>query len=278
MDSHPRHRRVLAQGDPPPVVLCLSGHDPTGGAGVQADIETVTALGCHATSVITCLTRQDTRNVFGLIPQDPENFRQQVETLLEDVPVAAIKIGLIGTAALAETIAGILNQHPDVPVVLDPVLAAGGGAPLADEQLLDAIRQHLLPLTTVLTPNSLEARRLADLVDLDGCAHWLLARGCRYALITGGHEDRADVINTLYSASLHEPFRWQRLPHEYHGSGCTLAAAVAAYLARGANPMAAAHEAQRFTWHALEAGFRPGQGQYVPRRVAAVSACEPHPR
>lgn len=267
MESPLRPRRTLAQPSHPPVVLCLSGHDPSGGAGIQADIETLAALGCHAASVITCLTQQDTRNVREIIPQQPEDLRRQAETVLADMPVAAIKIGLIGDAAIAEAIARLLAAHPDIPVVLDPVLAAGGGASLSNDGLLQAIREHLLPLTTMLTPNSLEARVLAGLVDLDGCAHWLLARGCRYVLITGSHEDRPDVINTLYSQSLQESFRWQRLPHEYHGSGCTLASAVAAYLARGANPMAAAHDAQRYTWQALEGGFRPGQGQYLPRRI-----------
>ncbi|BBL69654.1 bifunctional hydroxymethylpyrimidine kinase/phosphomethylpyrimidine kinase [Methylogaea oryzae] len=267
MDNSPRPRRTLVQPSHPPVVLCLSGHDPSGGAGVQADIETLAALGCHAASVITCLTCQDTRDVRQIIPQQPDDLRRQAETVLADMPVAAIKIGLIGDAAIAETIARLIAAHPDIPVVLDPVLAAGGGASLSNEELLQAIREQLLPLTTLLTPNSLEARVLAGLVDLESCAHWLLARGCRYVLITGSHEDRPDVINTLYSQSLQEPFRWQRLPHEYHGSGCTLAAAVAAYLARGANPMAAAHDAQRYTWQALEGGFRPGRGQYLPRRI-----------
>lgn len=267
MDAPPRQRRLMPANQLP-VVLCLSGHDPSGGAGIQADIETLAALGCHAATVITALTVQDTTNVRDILPQKPEDLRRQVELLLADMPVAVIKIGLIGSAALAETIAQLIVQYPDLPVVLDPVLAAGGGAALADEKLLQTLRQHLLPLTTVLTPNSLEARRLAGLIDLDACAQWLLDKGCRHVLITGSHENRPEVINTLYSHSHQEAFRWQRLPHEYHGSGCTLAAAVAAYLARGVNPLTAAREAQRYTWHALEAGFQPGQGQYLPRRIA----------
>lgn len=272
MESPARSRRSLARPTQPPVVLCLSGHDPCGGAGVQADIETLAALGCHAATVVTCLTVQDTRNVMGIIPQNPDDLRRQAEAVLQDMPVAAIKIGLIGDAALAETIARLIAAQPDIPVVLDPVLAAGGGASLAGEELLQSIQQHLLPLTSWITPNSLEARRLAGLVDLENCAQWLLARGCRYVLITGGHEDRPDVVNTLYSHTLQESYRWRRLPHEYHGSGCTLAAALAGFLARGANPMAAVHEAQRYTVQTLEAAFKPGQGQHVPRRLFAVQA------
>lgn len=294
MDHPPRQRRLAADG-PPPVVLCLSGHDPVGGAGIQADIETLAALSCHAATAITALTVQDSANVYGILPQKPDDLRRQAETVLADVPVAAIKIGLIGTAALAEAIAQLIARHPDLPVVLDPVLAAGGGAALADEKLLQALRQHLLPLATVLTPNSLEARRLAGLEALEDCARWCLDKGCRHVLITGSHENRPDVVNTHYSPAAmarhgrpHHPiplpagegdkdaaafitmqqesFRWQRLPHEYHGSGCTLAAAVAGYLARGAAVSTAIREAQRFTWQALEAGFQPGQGQHLPCR------------
>lgn len=271
MDTPLRQRR-LAQPSKPPVVLCLSGHDPSGGAGIQADIETLAAIGCHATTVITALTVQDTRNVQSIIPQKPEDLLQQAETVLADLPVAAIKIGLLGTAAIAKSIAQLIALYPEIPVVLDPVLAAGGGAELADDQLLKAIRQHLLPLTTMLTPNSLEARCLAGLIDLDKCAQWILGKGCRYVLITGGHEDRPDVVNVLYSQSHQESFRWKRLPHEYHGSGCTLASAVAGYLARGANPMAAAHDAQRYAWQTLEAGYQPGHGQFIPRRFLGQSS------
>lgn len=265
MDHSPRQRRLAGDG-PPPVVLCLSGHDPVGGAGVQADIETLAALGCHAATVITALTVQDSANVLGILPQKPDNFRRQAEAVLADMPVAAIKIGLIGTAALAEAIAQLIACQPDVPVVLDPVLAAGGGMALADEKLLQAIRQYLLPLATVLTPNSLEARRLAGLNTLEDCARWCLDKGCRHVLITGSHENRPDVVNTHYSPMQQESFRWQRLPHEYHGSGCTLAAAVAGYLARGQAVSTAIREAQRFTWQALEAGFQPGRGQHLPCR------------
>lgn len=259
--------RRLRSEHSPPVVFCLSGHDPSGGAGVQADIEAVAAMGCHAVSVITCLTEQDTRNVRRIFPQKADDFLSQARTVLADVRVAAFKIGLVGNADLAHAIAALLAEHPQVPVVLDPVLAAGGGTELADAQLLEAFRQRLLPRVSVLTPNSIEARRLARRDDLEVCAAWLMAKGCRHVLITGTHEQRPEVVNTLYSPGEKETLRWQRLPHEYHGSGCTLAAALAACLARGMPVAAAAREAQRFAWHALEAGFRPGQGQYVPRRI-----------
>ena len=252
----------------PPLVLCFSGHDPTGGAGIQADGETVAALGGHAMSVVTCLTAQDTHNVKRILPQRPADFLEQARFLLADVQPAAFKIGLIGSAALAEAIAGLLAAHPDVPVVLDPVLAAGGGAELADRKLLDTLRRVLLPWVTLLTPNGPEARRLSGESDLTRAAARLLEGGCYYVLITGGHEDQAEIVNTLHGPGLCQASRWKRLPHVYHGSGCTLAAACAALLARGMSVPAAVREAQKFVWDALAAGFRPGQGQHLPRRMA----------
>lgn len=251
----------------PPLVLCFSGHDPTGGAGIQADGETVAALGGHAMSVVTCLTAQDTRDVQRILPQRSADFLEQARLLLADVQPAAFKIGLIGSAALAEAIASLLAEHPEVPVVFDPVLAAGGGAELADRKLLDTLRRMLLPQVTLLTPNGPEARRLSGENDLARAAQRLLDDGCYYVLVTGGHEDQAEIVNTLHGPGLCQPSRWKRLPHVYHGSGCTLAAACAALLARGMAVPAATREAQKFVWNALAAGFCPGQGQHLPRRL-----------
>ena len=250
----------------PPLVLCFSGHDPTGGAGIQADCETVAALGGHSLSVVTCLTAQDTRDVTRILPQRPADFLEQARLLLADVKPAVFKIGLIGSSDLAEAIGELLADYPDVPVVLDPVLAAGGGTDLADRKLPDAMRRALLPRVTLLTPNGPEARRLSGESDLERAAQWLLDSGCYYVLITGGHEEQAEIVNTLYGAGLCQASRWPRLPHVYHGSGCTLASACAALLARGLSVPAAVQEAQQFVWNALAAGFRPGQGQHVPRR------------
>jgi hydroxymethylpyrimidine/phosphomethylpyrimidine kinase len=250
-----------------PVVLCFSGHDPSGGAGVQADIETLVSQQCHAASVITALTEQDTHNVKKLIPQRPDDIISQAATLLADLPVKAIKIGLIGHHDTAAAIHSILTSHPQIPVVLDPVLAAGGGAELASEKLIAAVTDLLLPCTTVLTPNSEEARRLTGLSDLHECGLALLDKGCDYVLITGTHETSPAVCNQLFhDGRLLETFTWDRLPANYHGSGCTLASAVAGLIAQGLDPFQAATEAQDYTWHALEAAYRPGQGQHNPNR------------
>lgn len=255
----------------PPIVLCLSGHDPTGGAGAQADIETLSRLGCHPCTVVTALTAQDTRNVRQLWPQPPEAFLAQARLLVADLPPAIVKIGLLGSAEIALAVAGLLSDElAGVPVVLDPVLAAGGGKPLAREDLLRAIQETLLPLTAVLTPNIPEARQLAGGPETpDGCAARLLELGCQNVLITGTHSEESEVVNRLYGPDGPRSWRWPRLPHEYHGSGCTLASAVAAGLAQGLTVEDACLEAQQFTWQALAGGHALGQGQWLPRRGGA---------
>lgn len=250
----------------PPVVLSLSGHDPTGGAGIQADIETIARLGCHPCTVITALTVQDTRNVRRVIPQAAEDFLEQARMLLADMPVAAIKIGLLGSVEIVRAVAEILAETKGIPVVLDPILAAGGGRNLAGGDLIAEIKSRLIPRATIMTPNTPEARKLAGKDDPGECAHALLQLGCPNVLLTGTHEDGSDVINCWYHAGGMESSRWTRLPGSYHGSGCTLAAAVAACLALGYPMEVAVREAQRFTWDALNRGFRLGKGQFLPNR------------
>lgn len=251
-----------------PAVLCFSGHDPSGGAGIQADIETIISHHCHCCSVITALTEQDSRNVKKLIPQKPEDIIHQAETLMADIPFAAIKIGLIGHADTAIALRSILLQYPKIPVILDPVLAAGGGTALANGDLLTAICDLLLPLTTVLTPNSQEARQLANLEDLADCGRSLQAKGSEFVLITGSHEASELVHNQLFMPDGQiESFNWERLPNSYHGSGCTLASAIAALLAQDLDPFTAINEAQEFTWQSLLTAYKPGQGQHHPNRL-----------
>jgi hydroxymethylpyrimidine/phosphomethylpyrimidine kinase len=250
-----------------PVVLSFSGHDPSGGAGVQADIETLVSHQCHAASVITALTEQDTWNVKKLIPQSPENIISQANTLLDDLHVNAFKIGLIGHHETAIAIYAILKQHPHIPVILDPVLAAGGGSELSNDRLIGTIVDFLLPCTTVLTPNSEEARRLAGFDELDECGLELLEQGCEYVLITGTHEATTSVSNQLfYDNRCWETYTWDRLPASYHGSGCTLAASIAALIAHGLEPVQAVMEAQEYTWNSLQAAYQPGKGQLNPNR------------
>ncbi len=251
-----------------PIILCFSGHDPSGGAGIQADIETLASQGCHACSVITALTEQNSHNVKKLLPQPAEEIFRQANTLCADFKISAIKIGLIGHADTVTVIATLIDSYPDLPVVLDPVLAAGGGTPLASISLIQKIQSELLPKTIILTPNSQEARQLAGQSDLNDCAAQLLDFGCRSVLITGTHEQTDSVINTLYCPnSTPERFQWPRLPENYHGSGCTLASALTAHLAHGDDLVSACFKAQEYTWNALSHGFRPGTGQHHPDRL-----------
>lgn len=251
-----------------PVVLCFSGHDPSGGAGIQADIETLISHQCHASSIITVLTEQDSRNVKKLVPQNPQDIIQQADTLLADFKISAIKIGLIGNPETAIAIHSILIRHPDIPVVLDPVLAAGGGMQLSNDQLIKVMIDLLLPCSTVLTPNSEEARQLAKTQDLFTCGHALQALGADFVLITGTHEQSQTVNNQVFMAeNKTETFQWERLPENYHGSGCTLASAIAALIAHDLDPFTAITEAQEFTWNSLAAAYRPGHGQFNPNRL-----------
>lgn len=264
---------VSAPPPSPPIVLSFAASDPTGGAGIQADLLAIAGMGCHPLSVITALTVQDTTGVEDILAIDAGWVEDQARTLLEDMPVAAFKIGMLGSVENVSAIAEVVADYPDIPLVFDPVLASGRGDQLSNEEMIEAIIELLLPQTTILTPNSLEARRLAELdddsavPDLPECAHRLLGAGCEYVLVTGTHENTAQVVNTLYgSHGVVRSDRWQRLPGSYHGSGCTLASAVAAALAQGNAVEQAVQEAQEFTWNSLAAGFRPGMGQFIPDR------------
>jgi len=257
----------------PPLVLTFAASDPSGGAGLQADLLTLSSMGCHPLSVVTALTVQDTIGIEGVLAIDSDWVADQARALLEDVPVDAFKVGVLGSVENIAAIAEIVSDYPDVPLVLDPVLASGRGDELASDEMAQAMRELLLPQTTILTPNSMEARRLADIDDEDDpslftCAARLVEAGCEYVLVTGTHEATAQVVNTLYGKSgVVRTDTWPRLPHKYHGSGCTLASAIAAMLANGLELPEAVREAQDYTWHALEKAYRPGMGQHLPDRL-----------
>src|SRR3954464_14483218 len=251
----------------PPIVLTFAASDPTGGAGLQADVLTLPAMGCHPLSVLTGFTVQDTSGVHSLVPLEARHIDEQARRLLADVRVDAFKLGVLGSAQNVAAIAGLLAAFPEVPVVCDPVLASGRGDALADEQAIAALCEVILPQSTVVTPNGVEGRRLGGGADPAACARSLLSMGSEYVLVTGGHEDSADIVNTLYDGGgVVREDRWARLPGAYHGSGCTLASALAAALASGASVPEAARDAQEFTWQALSAAFAAGAGQLLPNR------------
>jgi hydroxymethylpyrimidine/phosphomethylpyrimidine kinase len=267
----------------PPIVMVFAASDPSGGAGLQADIMTLSSMGCHPLSVLTALTVQDSAGVEDAMAIDADWVADQARALLEDMPVAAFKIGMLGSVENIAAIAEIISDYPEIPLILDPVLASGRGDELASEDMITAMRELLLPQTTLLTPNSLEARRMAqdeenddDHPDLAECARRLIGAGAEFVLITGTHEHSVQVVNTLYGENgLIRADSWERLPGSYHGSGCTLASAIAANLANGLDIAEAVRDAQDYTWQALANGFRPGMGQYLPDRF--FWAREPEP-
>ncbi len=259
----------------PPIVLSFSATDSSGGAGIQADILTLASMGCHPLSVITAITVQDTAGVDDVMALDPVWVVDQARAVLEDMPVHVFKIGMLGSVEIIAAIAEVISDYPDIPLVLDPVLNSGRGDEFASEDMVLAMRELLLPQATIITPNSMEARRLAqddegdcDALDLGQCGGRLIRMGCQYVLITGTHENSPQVINTLYAAAgIVRSDAWQRLSGSYHGSGCTLASAIAAALANGLPVAEGVYEAQEYTWQALKAGFHPGMGQYLPDRL-----------
>lgn len=261
----------------PPVVLTFSGLDPTGGAGSQADIEALISTACHCCPVITALTAQDTCDVKGFSPVAAAMLIEQARAVLEDIPVAAFKIGMVGSVENVEAIHSILIDYPDIPVVLDPITVAGGGGALSSEAIVDAIISLLLPQTTLITPNSLEAKAFAPGADtLEACAHELMDLGCDYVLITGSHERTHSVQNRLWGKQRFiADFTWERLPGSYHGSGCTLAAATAGFLAQGFDMTTAVRSAQSYTFNTLKQARRLGMGQLIPQRLFWSNA--PHP-
>jgi hydroxymethylpyrimidine/phosphomethylpyrimidine kinase len=252
-----------------PVVVTFAGNDPTGGAGLQADIETLVSMGCHAAPVVTAITVQDTVDLKYYSPVESVEIIQQTRALLEDMAIGAFKIGMLPTVEIVETVYSLLSDYPETPVVLDPVLTTGAGTPLVDYDVIDALKTLLIPITRVLTPNSHEARTLANGADtLDACAQELLSLGCDMVLITGTHENTKHVNNRLYSnMRCLETYQWERLGNNYHGSGCTLSAGIAGLLAQGLEPLTAIHEAQEYTWQTLKHAFRAGMGQMIPNRL-----------
>lgn len=266
--------------DTPPTVLTFAATDPSSGAGVQADILSLASIGCYPLSVITGITVQDTVGVESVMALDADTINEQARSILEDVSVSAFKLGLLGSVENVAVIAEIVADYPDVPLIIDPILASGRGDELSNEEMMAAMCELLFPQATLITPNSLEARRLAfydegDEVKhsaLEECALRLLGMGSEYVLITGTHERSHDVVNSLYgmlpnqAPGLIKDYHWERLPGSYHGSGCTLTSAITACLAHGLSMEEAVHEAQEFTWQTLRHAFRPGMGQFIPDR------------
>jgi hydroxymethylpyrimidine/phosphomethylpyrimidine kinase len=256
-----------------PSVLIFSGADPSAGAGMQADIQAVTALGAHPLSVITALTVQDNDRVYAVHPVPALLVKQQAQALVKKIEIAAIKIGIIANHANAEVIVAMVHElrkhRPELPVVFDPVLASGHGDALS---VGDAVRiiSPLIAIATLITPNLPEASALCGGDRrADTQAENLLRRGCRHVLIKGGHGANADkVVNQWFTRENSRSWSWPRLPGDFHGSGCTLASAISALLATGAPVEDAIDQGQAYCQQALERSYVVADGQRIPDRFS----------
>jgi hydroxymethylpyrimidine/phosphomethylpyrimidine kinase len=248
-------------------VLAIAGSDSGGGAGIQADLKTALALGVHGMSVVTAVTAQNSVGVHGVWPLPAEAVRAQFRAVVEDIGVDAVKIGMLGTAELAGTVAELLaGLDPAVPVVVDPVAVSKHGDPLLADDAVDVLRTELFPRATIVTPNLDEARLLTGLpvADVDGmraAAARLLEFGPAWALVKGGHL-QSDKATDLLSNGPDEVYLTAvRSGNGHtHGTGCTLASAIAAYLARGRTVPEAVRAAKLFVTSAITAGFPLGSG------------------
>ncbi len=248
-----------------PTALTIAGSDSGGGAGIQADLRTFAAFGVHGTSAITALTAQNTRGVDAIHTAPTAFLRAQIEAVLGDFRVGAAKLGMLATPAIAQAVAGVLATRPRLPVVLDPVLVATTGARLGTQALVAGLRRRLLPLATLVTPNIPEAEallghRIASRDAMPGAARALRDAGARAVLLKGGHLRGSEVSDLLLTADGEHWFHQRRRRGEFHGTGCSLSAAVAAGLALGRPLEDAVEAAIHFVQQAIVAGYRPGKG------------------
>ena len=260
----------------PPVVMVIGGMDPSGGAGLCADIQTLAALGCHAAPVVTALTVQDTSGVKNFQLVEADLIRDQLQAVLDDMKPVVVKTGMLGSRDIVSVVSGMLSQRPGIQIIVDPVLSSNNGERLSEHSLTDAIMELLVPIATLISPNipetaALAGKELLDSFDIDECAAQIYdaSKNCN-CLITGTHADSQQVINRYYrNGRKLRQWVFQRLQGEYHGSGCTLASAIAAGIAHGLEIEQALEQAQQFVMNCLEAGFKPGHGQHIPNRLCS---------
>ncbi len=248
----------------PPLVLTVAGSDSGGGAGIQADLKTMLALGVHGMSVVAAVTAQNSVGVQGAWELPVAAVRAQLDSVLDDIGVDAVKTGMLASASLASTVAARLRSV-DVPLVVDPVCASKHGDPLLAADAVDALRRELIPLATVVTPNLAEVAQLTGVhvssaAELPLAAAALLELGPRWVLVKGGHLP-GDAVDLLTDGTTSHTLRSARLDNRHtHGTGCTLASAVASYLALGFDVPAAVASAKDYVTGAIAAGFALGSG------------------
>jgi hydroxymethylpyrimidine/phosphomethylpyrimidine kinase len=250
-------------------VLIVAGSDSGGGAGIQADIKAVTMLDAFAMTAVTALTAQNTEGVFGVLPIPPDFIRQQIEVVLDDIGADAVKTGMLHDVPVIEAVAAVLAERaPDIPLVVDPVMVAKGGARLIEPGAIDALKSRLIARAALLTPNLPEAeillgRGIASFAEMQEAAPQLLRLGCRAVLLKGGHLPGDTVHDILATASGTRLWQSPRLATRHtHGTGCTLASAIAAGLAQGLAVEDAVARARDYVQRAIASapGFGRGHG------------------
>lgn len=252
-----------------PTVLCFSGLDPSGGAGLQADIEAIGQSGAHAAIACTALTIQNSQQVFGFQATSKQLLLAQANAVVIDLPIRCVKSGMLGTTENIAALAEFLAEHPDYLYVLDPVLVANSGGSLGDQATLAKAFQQLMPFATLVTPNTVELRALTGEQDIELATKKLLEMGAKAVLVKGGHEDTPEYIrNALYiQGELISETTCTRLEGEYHGSGCSLASYIAGRLAQGDNIQQAVNHAETWLFGVLQHAESPvPNGQKIPKR------------
>jgi hydroxymethylpyrimidine/phosphomethylpyrimidine kinase len=252
----------------PARVLAIAGSDSSGGAGIQADIKTLSALGVYAMTAVTAVTVQDTLGVHAVHPIPAAIVRDQIACVLGDIGADAIKIGMLGPAETVAAVAAALERYASIPLVLDTVMIAKGGATLLNDAAVEALKAHLLPRADLVTPNAPEAARLTDIRvetqdDLAQAGQALIAMGARAALVKGGHLSGATVTDALVTPFEVHFFKTPRIDsRSTHGTGCALSSAVAAGLAQGMTLLDAVARAHKFVQEAIRTapGFGKGAG------------------
>jgi hydroxymethylpyrimidine/phosphomethylpyrimidine kinase len=272
------------QGSRTAIALTIAGSDSSGGAGIQADLKTFTALGVYGAAVITALTAQNTRGVTGVEPVRAPFVFAQIEAVLSDLAVGAIKTGMLANADIVEAVARILRAAPSRPLVVDPVMVATSGDVLLAPDAVEAVKRDLMPLATLATPNLAEAAwllggKIAETeAEAAEQARALLAFGCKAVLVKGGHGGGETAVDILCDSAGIERFERPRIdtPHT-HGTGCTLSAAVAGLMAQGAPLREAVGRAKAFVWEALMHGrdLRVGKGRGPVDHLFAIRRGRP---
>jgi len=253
-------------------VLTIAGSDSSGGAGIQADIKTLAALGCYGVSVITAVTAQNTQGVMTVHPVPSYIVTQQLEAVLKDIRIDVVKIGMLYSAEIIEAVTTTLRKYSIKPIVLDPIIHSTSGTPLLEENAIDALKKYLIPRSTLITPNIPEAEALLGIklksrTNLEKAAENLAKSGCQNVLLKGGHLSGDSISDIFYSSKEKKMrvFTSSRIKTvNTHGTGCTLSSAIAAYLAREFSMEESIQKARQFTFEALKAGVQyklgPGKG------------------